>query len=99
MVRSVIYLKKDIVNKPERKEFVLNKLIPAIDSFKETTKTDIKVSGMPYIRTLNAKAIISEISLFIGATLLVTSLIFYFFFRSFRTTMMAMALMLVSRTA
>lgn len=95
IVRSVIYLKKDIVNKPERKEFVLNKLIPAIDTFKETTKTDIKVSGMPYIRTLNAKAIIGEIGLFIGATLLVTSLIFYFFFRSFRTTLMALFVVMI----
>ena len=95
IVRSVIYLKKDIVNKPERKEFVLNKLIPAIESFKEKAKTDIKVSGMPYIRTLNAKAIISEIGLFIGATLLVTSLIFYFFFRSFRTTMMALFVVMI----
>lgn len=95
VVRSVIYLKKDIVNKPERKEFVLNKLIPTIETFKETTKTDIKVSGMPYIRTMNAKAIISEIGLFIGATLLVTSLIFYFFFRSFRTTMMALFVVMI----
>lgn len=95
IVRSVIYLKKDIVNKPERKEFVLNKLIPAIDKFKKSAKTDIKVSGMPYIRTLNAKAIISEIGLFIGATLLVTSLIFYFFFRSFRTTMMALFVVMI----
>ncbi|CAM4438154.1 efflux RND transporter permease subunit [Flavobacterium terrigena] len=95
VVRSVIYLKKDIVNKPERKEFVLNKLIPAIEEFKNATKTDIKVSGMPYIRTLNAKAIISEIGLFIGATLLVTSLIFYFFFRSFRTTMMALFVVMI----
>lgn len=95
IVRSVIYLKKDIVNKPERKEFVLNKLIPAIETFKETAKTDIKISGMPYIRTMNAKAIISEIGLFIGATLLVTSLIFYFFFRSFRTTMMALFVVMI----
>ena len=95
VVRSVIYLKKDIVNKPERKEFVLNKLIPAIEEFKKTAKTDIKVSGMPYIRTMNAKAIISEIGLFIGATLLVTSLLFYFFFRSFRTTMMALFVVMI----
>ena len=33
-IRSIIYLKKAIVNKPERKEFVLKKLIPAIDHFK-----------------------------------------------------------------
>lgn len=94
-IRSIIYLKKAIVNKPERKEFVLKKLIPAIDHFKSKTHVDLHVSGMPYIRTLNAQAIISEISLFIGATLLVTSLIFYFFFRSFRTTLMAIFVVLI----
>lgn len=94
-IRSVIYLKKNIVNKPARKEFVLKKLLPAIEAFKAKTRVDLHVSGMPYIRTLNAQAIISEISLFIGATLLITSLIFYFFFRSFRTTLMAIFVVLV----
>ena len=94
-IRSVIYLKKNIVNKPARKEFVLKKLLPAIEAFKAKTRVDLHVSGMPYIRTLNAQAIISEISLFIGATLLITSLIFYFFFRSFRTTLMAIFVVLI----
>jgi hypothetical protein len=35
---------------------------------------------MPYIRTLNAKTIIDEIGLFIGATLLITPLIFFLLF-------------------
>ncbi|WMW77941.1 MMPL family transporter [Flavobacterium sp. 20NA77.7] len=94
-IRSVIYLKKNIVNKPARKEFVLKKLLPAIETFKAKTRVDLHVSGMPYIRTLNAQAIISEISLFIGATLFITSLIFYFFFRSFRTTLMAIFVVLI----
>lgn len=95
VVRSVIYLNKNIVNTKIRKDFVLNKLLPQITEFKEKTKIDIRVSGMPYIRTLNAQAIINEIGLFIGATLLVTSLIFYFFFRSFRTTLMAIFVVLI----
>lgn len=95
IVRSVLFLKKEIVNTPARKDFVLNVLIPKIEVLKSKIKTDIHVSGMPYIRTLNAKAIISEISLFIGATLLVTSLIFFFFFRSFRTTLMAIFVVMI----
>lgn len=95
VVRSVIYLNKNIVNTKIRKDFVLNKLLPQIAKFKEKTNVDIHVSGMPYIRTLNAQAIINEIGLFIGATLLVTSLIFYFFFRSFRTTLMAIFVVLI----
>jgi len=51
---------------------------------------DVRVSGMPYIRTLNAQNIIDEIGLFVGAALLVTSIIFFFFFRSFRATFISL---------
>jgi predicted RND superfamily exporter protein len=50
---------------------------------------------MPYIRTLNAKSITDEISLFIGASLLVTSLIFFFFFRSFRATLISIVIVVI----
>jgi predicted RND superfamily exporter protein len=45
---------------------------------------------MPYIRTLNAQNIVDEIGVFIGAALLVTSLIFFFFFRSLRATIISL---------
>ena len=50
---------------------------------------------MPYIRTLNAQTIIDEIGLFIGAALLITSLIFFYFFRSFRATMVSLIVVLI----
>jgi len=55
----------------------------------------VYVSGMPYIRTLNAQSIIDEIGLFILAALFVTSLIFFFFFRSFRATLISMVTVLI----
>ncbi len=45
---------------------------------------------MPYIRTLNAQNIIDEIGMFVGAALFITSLLFFFFFRSFRATLISM---------
>ncbi|MEX2350755.1 MAG: efflux RND transporter permease subunit [Flavobacteriaceae bacterium] len=84
--RSIVYLKKDIINTSARKDFILQDLIPLIESFEETYQLDVHTSGMPYIRTLNSKNIVDEIGLFIAAALLVTSLIFFFFFRSFRAT-------------
>jgi hypothetical protein len=69
-------LDKKIVNTKARKEFVINDLIPAIKNFRDKTGVELHTSGMPYIRTLNAKTIIDEIGLFIGAALLITSLIF-----------------------
>lgn len=89
-VRTAIYLDKDIVNTSVRKDFVFNDFIPLIEKFERETGLDVKTSGMPYIRTLNAQNIVDEISIFIGAALLVTSLIFFFFFRSFRATFISM---------
>ena len=81
-IRSDIYMDKKIVNTKARKEFILEKLVPAVEKFEKETNIGLRVSGMPYIRTLNAKTIVDEISIFIGASLLVTSLLFFFFFRS-----------------
>ena len=89
-VQSALYLNKEIVNSKERKDFVLNELVPMIDRFEKKTGLDVKVSGMPYIRTLNSQNIIDEIGIFILAALLVTSLIFFFFFRSIRATFISM---------
>ena len=89
-VRSAVYLKKSIVNTPIRKRFILEKFIPEILKFEKEYNVDVRASGMPYIRTLNAKNIVDEIGLFVGAALLVTSIIFFFFFRSWRATFIAM---------
>ncbi|TRZ46370.1 efflux RND transporter permease subunit [Robertkochia solimangrovi] len=94
-VRTAIYLDKEIVNTPVRKDFVFNDFEPLIKEFEERTGMDVRVSGMPYIRTLNAQSIIDEISLFIGAALLVTSLIFFFFFRSVRATIISMVVVMI----
>jgi len=94
-IRSAIYLDKSIVNTPARKEFITNILIPNIEEFEETYNLDVRVSGMPYIRTLNSQNIIDEIGTFISAALLVTSLIFFFFFRSFRATFISMVVVLI----
>ena len=89
-IRTAIYLKKDIVNTAARKAFVFNDLMPIIKTFEETNNLDVRTSGMPYVRTLNAQNIVDEIGIFIGAALLVTSLIFFFFFRSLRATFISM---------
>jgi predicted RND superfamily exporter protein len=89
-IRTAIYLNKEIVNTSARKDFVISVLQPKIEAFELANNLDIRVSGMPYIRTLNSQSIIDEISLFILGALLVTSLIFFFFFRSFRATFISL---------
>jgi len=93
--RAGIYLKKDIVNTPARKNFILNDLIPLINEFEKENNLKVRSSGMPYIRTLNAKNIIDEIGMFVGAALIVTSLLFFFFFRSYRATLISMLTVII----
>jgi len=94
-IRTAIYLKKEIVNTSVRKEFIIDILEPKVTAFKQETGLDVKVSGMPYIRTLNSQNIVDEIPIFIGAALFVTSLIFFLFFRSFRATFISLIVVCV----
>ncbi|MGC6402171.1 MAG: efflux RND transporter permease subunit [Flavobacteriaceae bacterium] len=93
--RMLVNLDGEIVNTPLRKSFVFDQLIPAVETFEEQTQLDVKVSGMPYIRTLNAQNIVDEIGLFVVVAVLLTSLIFFLFFRSFRATFISMIVVLI----
>ena len=79
----------EIVNTAQRKDFIFDIFIPLIKNYEETN-SDIRVSGMPYIRTLNAQNIVDEIGLFVLGSNLITSLIFFLFFRSFRATFISL---------
>lgn len=94
-VRTVVYMDKDIVDTPVRNDFILNDLQGLLEDFEQETGMDVRVSGMPYIRSWNTKTMVDEIGLFIVAALLVTSLIFYFLFRSFRATLISMIVVII----
>ena len=94
-IRTAIYMDKTIVNTSARKDFVVNVLIPEINAFEAKNNLDVRISGMPYIRTLNSQNIVDEIGMFISAALLVTSVIFFFFFRSFRATFISLVVVCI----
>lgn len=94
-IRTIVNLDKDIVNTSVRKDFILKDLTNLINDFEEETGLNVHVSGMPYIRTLNSQNIIDEIGKFIFAALAVTSLIFFFFFRSIRATTISMCVVII----
>lgn len=94
-VQSALYLKEDIVNTSKRKKFIDKVLNPKVKEFEQKYGMDVKVSGMPYIRTMNSQNIMDEISVFILGALGVTSLIFFFFFRSLRATFISMTAVII----
>ena len=79
-IRTAVYMKTEIVNSAARKNFIYNTFIPLIKKFEEDNQLDVRVSGMPYIRTLNAQNIVDEIGIFVLGAMAVTSLIFFLFF-------------------
>ncbi|MDA8762931.1 efflux RND transporter permease subunit [Flavobacteriaceae bacterium] len=94
-IQSAIYLDKNIVNTIQRKDFIFKTFIPLINTFEKDTGLDVKISGMPYIRTLNAQNIVDEIGVFVLSAMLLTSLIFFLFFRSFRATFISMFVVMI----
>ena len=94
-LQTAIYIKKEIINTPLRRDFIFDVLKPTIKQFEKDTNLDVRVSGMPYIRTLNAQNIQDEIILFVGGALGITAIIFFFFFRSFRATFITLLVVLI----
>ncbi|MFY9242962.1 MAG: MMPL family transporter [Polaribacter sp.] len=94
-LQTAIYIKKEIINTPVRRDFIYNILIPEIEKFEKENNLDVRISGMPYIRTLNAQNIQDEIMLFVLGALLITAIIFFFFFRSFRATFITLLVVLI----
>lgn len=94
-IRTIIYMDSEVVNTAARKSFIYNTFIPLVEAFEKKTKIDVKISGMPYVRTLNAQNIVDEIGLFVLGATLVTSLIFFLFFRSFRATFISLTVVLI----
>lgn len=97
-LQTAIYIKKEIINTPERRDFIFDKLIPIVEKFEKDYQVDVRISGMPYIRTLNAQNIQDEIILFVGGALLITAVIFFFFFRSYRATFITLLVVMVGVT-
>ncbi|WP_369048838.1 RND family transporter [Tenacibaculum sp. UWU-22] len=85
-VQTAIYIKKDIVNTIERRNFIADYLIPTISKFEKKYNLDVHISGLPYVRTVNSQNIIDEMGFFVLGALFITAFIFFFFFRSYRAT-------------
>ena len=94
-LQTAIYLNKEIINTPARANFITQILIPKIETFEKENDIDVRVSGMPYIRTLNSQNITKEMGIFVFGALLITAIIFFFFFRSFRATFITLFVVII----
>ena len=88
-VRTAINLKSEIVNTVEREKFITDILEPRVLEFEQQYRLDVRISGMPYVRTKYSQTIKAELGKFLILALVITSLIFFLFFRSFRATLIS----------
>jgi predicted RND superfamily exporter protein len=94
-IRTIAFMDPDVVNTKVRSEFILNEFKSLVENFERASGADAKISGMPYIKTRNAETLKTEMILFVIGALLVTALIFFFFFRSYRATFISMVVVLI----
>jgi predicted RND superfamily exporter protein len=93
--RSILIMQNNIINTNSRKNFILQKFIPIVERFEKSNNIDVKISGMPYVRTLNAENILNEMRFFVFIAILVTALIFFLFFKSIKATVISILVVLI----
>ncbi|MDC9721712.1 MAG: efflux RND transporter permease subunit [Urechidicola sp.] len=94
-VVMLVYINKEIVNTFARKDLILGKFSKSITKFQEENDINVHISGMPYVRTMNAQNIIDEMKMFVLLALGVTALIFFLFFRSIRATFITLTVVII----
>jgi predicted RND superfamily exporter protein len=85
----------DSLSTGRRNELVLP-VVDAVLNFSNESGISFNYSGMPYIRAILSSQVEQEIFVFLGLTALLTSLILYFFLRSFKAVMLSLVVVLVA---
>ncbi|HEX6223226.1 MAG TPA: MMPL family transporter, partial [Chryseolinea sp.] len=80
---------KEVMNSSKR-EAVVEALQAAGNKFQNETNIQIHYAGLPFIRTLVANAVRKEMQIFLYGSALITGLIMFAFFRSFRAVLFSM---------
>jgi len=90
----IISIDKKILKTPDR-EILIQQIHQKGEQYANKYNLELHYSGLPYIRTVDNIQVRKEISLFIVLTLLITSLILYLFFRSFKVTLISMLVVII----
>jgi predicted RND superfamily exporter protein len=90
-----VTVNSSIMHSPARVPLVKN-VKSICDEFGKKYNLELKYSGLPYIRVVNAEMIKKEMNMFLILSLLITTIILYLFFRSFKIVGFCMLIIGVS---
>ncbi len=85
----LVSVKKEVMNSIKR-EALTQSLQDAGKKFEDKTHIQLRYAGLPFIRTVVAKALKREMNIFLLASAIVPGLIMFVFFRSFRAVLFSM---------
>lgn len=90
----LVTIQKDVMNSSRREE-ITAALVEAGEKFEEKTNIELHYAGLPFIRTVIANSVKKEMQLFLYASALITGLIMFLFFRSFRAVVFSMIIIAI----
>ena len=90
----LIQIEKNILYEKEVQRLV-ERIKTRIKAFEKESGTNIRASGLPYIRLANSKKTSNEIFMFIGLSLTITTLLLFFFLRSFKATFISLLVVIL----
>lgn len=85
----LVSVKKEVMNSPLRVGMTQS-LLDIGKTFEDKTNIKLRYAGLPFIRTVVANALKREMNIFLIASAVVTGLIMFVFFRSFRAVLFSM---------
>ena len=90
----LISVDTNVLNSKYRDELFL-KIDQEVEGFEKKTGLKVHKSGLPYIRANSTTKVKKEVQLFLILSILITTLILYLFFRSFKATLYSMLVVCV----
>jgi uncharacterized protein len=85
----LVSVQKEVMNSAKR-EGLKRSLDEAGKKFESKTGITLRYAGLPYIRTVVANSVRAEMQIFLYASVLITGIIMFIFFRSFRAVLFSM---------
>lgn len=85
----LVAVKKEVMNSKAR-EAMTDSLVATGSRFENKTHIKLRYAGLPFMRTVVANSVRKEMNIFLIASAVITGLIMFVFFRSFRAVLFSM---------
>ena len=89
-----LHMNKTVINSAKR-DAAIAAVKKEVANFQAATGVDVKLSGLPYIRTVLSARIAHEMKYFLVASILLSACILILFFRSFSSMLLSLSVVII----